>query len=233
MSAPFMQLYVADYLGDTRHLTTEQHGAYLLLLMAMWRADGRLPNDPKKLARIVCCTPSRWAKIGGDVLEFFDVDGDDLTNARLGLELEIAQEKSIKRARSGRLGARANALKRLKGTPANDDVLLQHSSEARSQSSEDKSSGADGAVQVDHDAEAWRKAVSLLTSQGRMTEAKARPFFGRLISANKLEPRDLLPSLAKATVSGTQDPQSYLTKAAEAVARRRKEDAQLKRVGWV
>lgn len=73
MSAPFMQLYVADYLGDTRHLTTEQHGAYLLLLMAMWRSDGSLPDDGRKLARIVGCTPSRWAKIAPEVMEFFDI----------------------------------------------------------------------------------------------------------------------------------------------------------------
>jgi len=80
MSAPFMQLYVADYLGDTRHLTTEQHGAYLLLLMTMWRADGRLPNDDKKLARIASCTPSRWAKIKDEVMEFFAIEGDEITN---------------------------------------------------------------------------------------------------------------------------------------------------------
>lgn len=94
MSNPFMQLYVADYLGDTRHLTTEQHGAYLLLLMTMWRADGTLPNDDKKLARIVGCTCSRWARIKDEVLEFFDIEDGVLTNARLiGWERERRRQE--------------------------------------------------------------------------------------------------------------------------------------------
>lgn len=129
MSAPFMQLYVADYLGDTRHLTTEQHGAYLLLLMTMWRSDGVLPNDPKKLARIAGCTPSRWAKICDEVLEFFDIDGASLTNKRLKFELEKASEKSIKRAVSGTKGGKAKALKTQEASLANANGLPEHSSE--------------------------------------------------------------------------------------------------------
>lgn len=124
-----MQLYVADYLGDTRHLTTEQHGAYLLLLMTMWRSDGRLPNDPRKLARITGCTASRWAKISDDVLAFFEVDGDDLTNKRLMFELKKASEKSIKRAEAGTKGGEAKALKDKGGDIANASDLPRHSSE--------------------------------------------------------------------------------------------------------
>lgn len=124
-----MQLYVADYLGDTRHLTTEQHGAYLLLLMTMWRSGGRLPNDPKKLSRIVGCTPSRWTRIAGDVLVYFDLNDGDLTNKRLTVELEKASEKSIKRAVLGSLGGKAKALKTSKSDLAIATVLLKHSSE--------------------------------------------------------------------------------------------------------
>lgn len=129
MNAPFMQLYVGDYLKDTRHLTAEQHGAYLLLLMSMWAHGGDLPNDPKKLARLACCTASRWAKIGADVLEFFEVDGDVITQARLRLELKKALEKSIKRAEAGMRGGSAKPLKSKAPTEANASGLLKHSSE--------------------------------------------------------------------------------------------------------
>lgn len=83
MSAPYMQLYVADYLGDTRHLTTEQHGAYLLLLMTMWRSDGVLPKDDAKLARIVGLTVARWKRISDDVMAFFDDCEGGITSRHL------------------------------------------------------------------------------------------------------------------------------------------------------
>ena len=124
-----MQLYVADYLGDTRHLTTEQHGAYLLLLMTMWRSEGVLPDNPVKLARIAGLTPSRWLKICAEVLEFFTPCEGGFTQKRLSAELAIAEEKSSKRSASGKAGARAKALKSNKVELANASRLLKHSPE--------------------------------------------------------------------------------------------------------
>lgn len=129
MSSPFMQLYVADYLGDTRHLTTEQHGAYLLLLMTMWRSDGVLSSDPSKLARIAGLTVAKWKRISDDILAFFTPCEGGLTQGRLAAELTIADEKSEKRSQSGRAGGRAKALKDKKLAVANAMPSPCHSPE--------------------------------------------------------------------------------------------------------
>lgn len=120
MSAPpFMPLYVADYLGDTRHLTTEQHGAYLLLLMAMWRAGGRVPAEGEKLARIVGLTPAKWAKLEEDVLAFFRVEAGDLVHRRMEKELMRYTKTVEKRRDAGSRGGRAKSLKSNDTTLAN------------------------------------------------------------------------------------------------------------------
>ena len=129
MSIPYMPLYVADYVGDTQHLSTEQHGAYLLLLMALWRGGGRLPNDPVKIARIVRLSPSKWGRIADDVMAFFTVDGGEITQKRLAAEIEKASKKSQVRSEAGKAGAEAKALKNNKQQPANAIRLVKHSPE--------------------------------------------------------------------------------------------------------
>ncbi|MGE5566180.1 MAG: YdaU family protein [Parcubacteria group bacterium] len=114
-----MQLYVADYLGDTRHLSTEQHGAYLLLLMAMWRAGGRLPNEAGKLARIVGLTKAKWLRMEADILAFFEPADGEITHGRIEKEMQKYSRISTERSEAGRRGGAAKALKNNKTTVAN------------------------------------------------------------------------------------------------------------------
>ena len=84
---PYMKLYIADYLADTTHLAASEHGAYLLLLMAMWRAGGRLPRDDGRLAKIAKMAPEEWADAKPILLEFFCVAGGHLKHRRLSKEI--------------------------------------------------------------------------------------------------------------------------------------------------
>ena len=134
MSQPFMQLWVGDYLGDTRHLTTTQHGAYLLLLMCMWRADGELPNNDQQLARMAGLTVRGWVNIKDDVMALFTVVGDRITQRRLSTELQKCTSKTEKRMCAGKAGGDAKALKDKELALANAMRLPCHSSEPESDS---------------------------------------------------------------------------------------------------
>lgn len=108
---PFMPLYVADYLGDTTHLTVTEHGAYLLLLMAMWRAGGKLPADPKKLARFAHLTAAQWARNGATLLAFFAVEDDAITHSRMSVEREKYAAAVRRKRRLLSDGSHAKSLK--------------------------------------------------------------------------------------------------------------------------
>ena len=70
---PYIQLYVADYLADTAHLTTLQHGAYLLLIMNYWQRGKPLKNDDARLAHVARMSAEEWALHKSVLAEFFDV----------------------------------------------------------------------------------------------------------------------------------------------------------------
>lgn len=70
-AAPWMPLYVADYLADTAHLTAAEHGAYLLLIMHYWRA-GKLPSDGRQIARIARMNAREWDRSRDTIAAFFD-----------------------------------------------------------------------------------------------------------------------------------------------------------------
>lgn len=63
-----MPLDTSAYLSDTGHLKTIEHGAYLLILMALWRStDGWVAGDDNYLARATRMTLGRWKRIAPTV----------------------------------------------------------------------------------------------------------------------------------------------------------------------
>ncbi len=92
---PALPLWTDAYLGDTTHLTTIEHGAYLLLLMAMWRSpNGSLPNDDRLLARYAKLTKGQWSRIRPVLDPFFRVRDGQLTQGRLTDEREAVRQHS-------------------------------------------------------------------------------------------------------------------------------------------
>lgn len=102
MSAPaWMPLYIGDYLADTQHLTTTEHGAYLLLIMHYWEHGG-LPKDEKLLRNITKLSVHKFQVVGPIVLKFFD---QNLCHARIDKERGNAQNMISKRSAAGKAGA--------------------------------------------------------------------------------------------------------------------------------
>jgi uncharacterized protein YdaU (DUF1376 family) len=105
-----MPLYVGDYLGDTGHLTTTQHGAYLLLMMHYWR-KGELPDDDKQLAKITKLPLKVWTEYRETLQSFFY---EGWKHKRIDAEIYKTEAISEKRKQAGFKGGIRSALGRMK-----------------------------------------------------------------------------------------------------------------------
>jgi len=103
-SLPYMQLYTSDYLADTAHLTTEEHGAYLLLLMNYWQRGKPLDNTDGRLAHVARLSAERWKAVEPILAEFFMIEGTTWVQARIERDLDKIRDKSSKLAANGSIG---------------------------------------------------------------------------------------------------------------------------------
>src|SRR5882724_3413444 len=110
MNRPWMPVYVGDYLGDTGHLTTAQHGAYLLLMMHYWR-KGELPDDDRQLSKITKLPLRTWCEYRPTLQDFFH---SGWKHKRIDAELGRMMRVSEKRAIAGQKGGLGSALARMK-----------------------------------------------------------------------------------------------------------------------
>ena len=111
---PYIQLYVADYLADTAHLTTIEHGAYLLLIFNYWQKgnsfkakDERTLN--KRLATVARMNEQEWENAKETLSEYFEINENEWVHSRIERDLEQVNSKSTKASAAGKLSAQKRA----------------------------------------------------------------------------------------------------------------------------
>jgi len=102
----WMPLYIGDYLADTTRLTTEQHGAYLLLIMDYWR-NGSPPDDDAILGNITKMAPKDWRRVKSAVMKFFTLEDGAWTHSRIEKELSDAANGKLKAEEKAKKAAEA------------------------------------------------------------------------------------------------------------------------------
>ena len=100
----WMPMYWGDYLKDTGHLSTLEHGAYLLLLGHYWSSGTPLPDDDAKLRRIAKIeSAAKWKKLRPVIETFFKVGAGVWRHGRVDRELDAASKRSSDaKARAGK-----------------------------------------------------------------------------------------------------------------------------------
>lgn len=104
----WMPLWIGSYLADTMDLTRDEHGGYLLLLIAYWRNKGPLPDDDKKLSTITRCQGrAEWKRLRVNLEAFFTVANGLWTHGRADQELSKAGKRKADAVSKAKAGAEA------------------------------------------------------------------------------------------------------------------------------
>jgi len=103
--APYIMWHVDDYLGDTTHLSTVEHGAYILTMFACWKRGGSIPE--RHVERTARMTPEQWTESRDTLAEFFDVEDGTWTHGRIVAEIDRIEAKRKSAKRAGKASGRA------------------------------------------------------------------------------------------------------------------------------
>lgn len=109
---PALPLFTDAYIADTQHLTNEEHGVYLRLLMFAWRSPGCvLPDNDKRLAIMVGVTPTVWKRLKPVVMDFWTLENGCWTQKRLKFQRKYVESITEKKRAAGKASAKAKSLK--------------------------------------------------------------------------------------------------------------------------
>lgn len=82
----------ADLLADTNHLTAEEFGAHMRLLLTVWLKDGRLRDDDAELTRIAGVSRRRWRNMRERVMRPFTTIHGEISHKLITETLDTLRE---------------------------------------------------------------------------------------------------------------------------------------------
>ena len=121
----WMPLYWGDYLRDTGHLSTAEHGAYFLLIGHYWTTGKPLSDDDDQLRRIAKMSPREWDAARRVIAPLFIVADDLWRHKRVDNELERCARVYFERSQAGSKGgskAQANRKQNSSGASSNGEA---------------------------------------------------------------------------------------------------------------
>lgn len=162
---PYMQFYVADYLADTMHLSTEEHGAYLLLIFNYWQTGKPLPKN--RLAGIARLSNDRWTDVERSLNEFFIDDGNTWIHQRIERDLLTVKGAQSQRSEAGKISAQKRAQKKAK----------ENQSQSNDRSTGVERDGNDRSTNIDTDKDKELKDKHLLSGAEKNQLQTGDPVF--------------------------------------------------------
>jgi uncharacterized protein YdaU (DUF1376 family) len=209
--APLMPVFPDALLGDTMHLSTEEFGAYCLLLFVTWRNNGvALKDNEVELSRVCRVSLKVWrARMRAKLAPFFDLSGGTWRQRRLEKEWEwVARRAEVNRkngSHGGRPQSRPNPLKTAEtGNPTGSSRTNRNGTQNESThthegsyepSSVAKATGAD--APVDPIKALWDRGLAIVgdTPPGRRVLGGLRKRYGdEAVRAAIAEAEGELPS---------------------------------------
>jgi uncharacterized protein YdaU (DUF1376 family) len=170
----WMAFCPGDYLKDTTHLSTRQHGAYMLLIFAYFINRGPLRDSDNEFAQITRLPRAAWTKERPIIERFFRIRDGFWIHKRV--DEELAKADSLSKA------AKQKALKRWKREEINDAIMdagacPQHMpGTCQSQSQSQSPTEAEREQRASVDRPGWEE-VRLQAHRIGLAEWKARDWF--------------------------------------------------------
>jgi len=104
---PYLQFHPSDYLADTQHLTTTEHGAYLLLIFNYWQQGHPLKDCDRRFSNITRLPAIQWMDMRAIIEEFFTIQDGVWIHNRIEDDLAYVREKVAKAKSAGEASGRS------------------------------------------------------------------------------------------------------------------------------